>query len=142
MNQFDRRTSIICLLLVIGHPNTNSMRIKFVLVENIIKAFDIFLIPESKLDCTFLLNQFHIAGFKQFRRDRNRFGGGLILYINENIPCRPLNEHTKFPNLEWIVSELHQRKRKWLFLGMYKPPCQNDIEFPNKFNLRSLFNNI
>ena len=100
MNQFDRRTSIICLLLVIGHLNTNSMRIKFVLVENIIKAFDIFLIPEPKLDYTFLLNQFHITGFKQFRRDRNRFGGGLLLYINENIPCRPLNEHTKFPNLE------------------------------------------
>ena len=56
------------------------MRNKFVLVENIIKAFDIFLISESKLDCTFPLNQFHIAGFKQFRRDRNRFGGGLMLH--------------------------------------------------------------
>ena len=54
------------------------MRNKFVLVENIIKAFDIFLISESKLDCTFLLNQFHIAGFKQFKRDQNRFGGGLM----------------------------------------------------------------
>ena len=57
------------------------MRNKLVLVENIIKAFDdIFLISESKLDCTFPLNQFHIAGFKQFRRDRNRFGGGLMLH--------------------------------------------------------------
>ena len=59
------------------------MRKKFVLVENIIKAFDIFLISESKLDCTLLLNQFYIAGFKQFRRDRNQFGGDLMLYINE-----------------------------------------------------------
>ena len=55
------------------------MRNKLVLVQNIIKAFDIFLISESKSDCTFPLNQFHIAGFKQFRRDRNRFGGGLML---------------------------------------------------------------
>ena len=45
---------------IIGHLNNNSMRNKFVLVENIIKAFDIFLISESKLDCTFLLNKFHI----------------------------------------------------------------------------------
>ena len=56
---------------IIGHLNINSLRNKFVLVENIIKAFDIFLISESRLDCTFPLNQFHIAGFKQFRRDQN-----------------------------------------------------------------------
>ena len=41
---------------MIGHLNINSVRNKFVLVENIIKAFDIFLISESKLDCTFPLN--------------------------------------------------------------------------------------
>ena len=54
---------------IIGHLNINSMRNKFVLVQNIIKAFHIFLISESKLDCTFTLNQFHNAGFKQIRRD-------------------------------------------------------------------------
>ena len=37
------------------------MRNKFVLVENIIKAFDIFLISESKLDCTFPFNRFYVA---------------------------------------------------------------------------------
>ena len=88
------------------------MRNKFVLVENIIKPFDIFLISESKLDCTFPSNQFYITGFKQFRQDGNRFGGGLMLYINENIPCRPLNEHPKFSDLKLIVFELHQSKRK------------------------------
>ena len=119
---------------IIGDLNINSIRNKFVLVENIIKAFDIFLISESKLDCTFPLNQFHIAGFKQFRRDRNRFGGGLMLYINENIPCRPLNEHPKFPDLELIVFELHQSKHKSLFLGIYKPLCQNEIHFLHRIN--------
>ena len=49
----------------------------------------------------------------------------------KNIPWRPLNEHPKFPDLELIVFELHQSKRKWLFLGIYKPPCQDDIEFLN-----------
>ena len=117
---------------IIGHLSINSMRNKFVLVENIIKAFDIFLISESKLDCTFPFNQFYIAGFKQFRRDRNRFGGSLMLYINENIPCRPLKEYPTFPDLYLIVFELHQSKRKWLFLGIYKPPRQNDIEFLNR----------
>ena len=67
------------------------MRNKFVLAENVIKTFDVFLISESKLDCTFPLNQFYTAGLKQFRRDQNQFGGGLMLYFNENISCRPLN---------------------------------------------------
>ena len=57
-----------------------------------------------------------------------------MLYINDNIPCRPLNEHPKFSDLELLVFELHQWKRKWLFLGIYKPPCQNDIEFLNLIN--------
>ena len=114
---------------IIGHLNIDSRRNKFVLVENIIKAFDIFLISESKLDCTFLLKQFYIAGFKQFMRDRNRFRGGLMLCINENIPCRTLNEHLRFPDLELIIFEFHQSKHIWLFLGIYKPPCQDDIEF-------------
>ena len=37
------------MLCIIGHLNINSIRNKFVLVENVIKAFDIFLISESKI---------------------------------------------------------------------------------------------
>ena len=96
-----------------------------------------FLISESKSDCTFPCNQFYVAEFKQFRRNRNRFGRVLMLYINENIPCRHLNKHPKFPDLELIVFELHQSKRKWLFLGIYKPPYQNGIEFLNRINYQS-----
>ena len=67
---------------IIGHLNINSLRNKFVFVEDIIKLFDVFLVSESKLDHTFLSNQFRMNGYKIFRLDRNRFGGGSILYIN------------------------------------------------------------
>ena len=80
------------------------------------------------------MNQFHIFGFKVFRRDRNRFGGGLILYINENFPCKPLNDHPIFSNLELIAIEIHQNKRRWLFIGIYKPPPQSDSEFTNRLS--------
>ena len=120
--------------IIVGHLNINSIRNKFIFAESIVKAFDLFLISESKLDSTFPMNQFHIFGFKVFRLDRNRFGGGLILYINENIPCRPLNDHPTFPNLELIAIEIHQNKRRWLFIGMYKPPSQSDREFTNRLS--------
>ena len=122
--------------IIVGHLNINSIRNKFVVAESIVKAFDLFLISESKLDSsTFPMTQFHIFGFKVFRRDCNRFGGALILYINENISCRSLYEHCAFSNLELIAIEIHQNKRRWLFIGIYKPPSQSDNEFANRLSL-------
>ena len=71
--------------IVVGHLNISSIRNKFSFAESIVKAFDLFLISESKLDSTFPMTQFHIFGFKVFRGDRDRFRGGLISYINENM---------------------------------------------------------
>ena len=65
---------------IIGPLNINLFRNKFVLVEDIIKLFEVFLVSESKLVHTFRSNQCRIKGYKIFRLDRNRFGGELILY--------------------------------------------------------------
>ena len=51
------------------------------MIAETITNFDIFLISESKTDSTFPNTQFKINGYKLFRRNRNRFGGGLILYL-------------------------------------------------------------
>ena len=72
--------------------------------------------------------QFKINGYKLFRRDRNRFGRGLMFYLNEEIPCKFLNNHPVVPNAEIICIKCHQLKRKWL-LRCYKPPTQSDLEF-------------
>ena len=42
---------------------------------------------------------------------RNRFGGGLILYINENISCKPLQEHIHLPNFEVLATEFYQNNQ-------------------------------
>ena len=88
-----------------SHLNINSTRNKFILAGSIIKSLDLFLIAESKLDSTFLMNQFRIHRYKIFRRDRNRFGGCLMLYKNENIICRPLRDQPIFPDLELMAIE-------------------------------------
>ena len=82
--------------IFVDHLNINSIRNKFVFVENIIKTFDLCLIAESKLDSTFPMNQFRIRRCKIFRRDRNRFGGSLMLYITKDTPSRPLSNHPIF----------------------------------------------
>ena len=85
--------------------------------------------------CSQRVNQFHDAGFKQYRQDQNQFGGGFVLFVNdENIPWKSFNAHPKFSDLELMVFELHQSKQRWLFLGLCKPPFQNDVEFLNTAN--------
>ena len=118
-----------------SHVNINSIRNKFHTLDNIVKILDVFLISESKLDNTFPINQFAIGVHKVFRRDRNRFGGALILHINENTPCKPLSNHLMLSDLELMAFELYHSKRKQLFLGIYKPPSQNDIEFLRRISL-------
>ena len=55
--------------------------------ELIQNNIDISLFSETKLDETFPNQQLKISGYKVFRRDRNKHGGGIMFYINENILC-------------------------------------------------------
>ena len=56
--------------LFFGYLNVNSIRNKFVSIEELIKrAFDIFLISETKIDDSFPNAQFKIEGYKTFRKD-------------------------------------------------------------------------
>ena len=80
--------------LIIGHLNINSIRNKFEMMAGIVSNFIIFLISESKSDSSFPNSQFKINGYKIFRCDQNRYGGGLLLYVNEEIPCKNLNQQT------------------------------------------------
>ena len=114
---------------LIGHLNINSIRNKFEMIAEIVKDFDIFLISESKLHSTFPNAQFEITGFKIFRYDQNRFGGGLFLYMNDKIASKFLNKHSISSEIELIAVEFRQNKRKWLSLCLYKPPNQNDSFF-------------
>ena len=47
---------------------------------------DILLISETKIDSSFPTAQFHIDGYIIYRSDRNENGGGLLLYIRDDVP--------------------------------------------------------
>ena len=53
------------------------------------KSF-IFLVFEMKIDNSFPIQQFSMDGYKIYGRARNSSDGGLLLCVNENIPCREL----------------------------------------------------
>ena len=76
------------------------------------KNDEIFLISETKLDDASPLAQFKIEGLTTYRYDRNDKGGGLLLYIREDIPSRLLQCKSQC-NIESLSVEIILRKRKW-----------------------------
>ena len=121
--------------IFIGHLNINSLRNKFESIEFVIKDnFDIFLISETKLDASFPNAQFGIPGYKSFRKDRNINGGGLIFYVNQDLPCK-LVANYKFPdNLEILLLEVNLNHSKFLIVGAYKPPSYSNDLFLNELH--------
>ena len=99
--------------LFFGHLNINSLRNKRQFLEPLIRNhFDKFLVNETKLDSSFPVSEFTIPGYRLFRKDRNQLGGGLIFYLNEDIPCNIINTFN-FPNsLEVLLLEINLRNKK------------------------------
>ena len=113
--------------ILIAHLNINSLRNKFeILKETVTNKVDILLISETKLDSSFPLNQFHIDGFTTpYRLDRNQNGGGVMLYIREDIPSKSLTEIKLDNEIENIFIEINLRSKKWLISGSYNPKMSN-----------------
>ena len=115
--------------LIMGHLNINLLRNKLESIKPIINPnFDIFLVSGTKLDESFPNNQFSLSGYRMFRQDRNCFEGGLCIYVKENIMSKQLNLHLE-KETEAIYLEINIRLRKWLTVGLYKPPNQNNSLF-------------
>ena len=101
--------------LIIAQLNINSIRNKFDALKTIFSGIiDILGITESKLDNT---NQFPLP----FCLDRDSYGGGVMIFVRDDIPCRVLKSHSIPQNLEGIVLEINLRKVKWLSFGGYNP---------------------
>ena len=120
--------------LIIGNLNINSIRNKFEDLKVFIdKTFDILIITETKIDASFPENQFMIEGYcKPYRLDRNKYGGGVLMYVREDIPSKILIEYKQPNDIEGIFVEINLRKVKWLLFGSYHPPNQDDVYYFNQ----------
>ena len=128
--------------------NASSIHNKFVSIQELIKrTFDIFLISETKIDDLFPNTQSKMEGYKSFRKDRDAFGGGLLFYVNEKLNCRSLEICLPNTFIEILPLELRLLNSKWLILGAYKPPSQNEPAYVSEIRklltyYRSSYGNI
>ena len=124
INQLKKYRSTNPKNCIIGHLNINSIRYKFDAARCLLKGglLDIFAISESKLDESFPLAQFKMNDFSLHQKDRNKHGGGILLYMRSDIPHRrrydlePQTSH----GIEIMVIEtrLYQAE-KWFLVSLY-----------------------
>ena len=73
--------------LSVFHLNSRSVRNKLEYIENIASEFFIICITESHLDQAISDLDIKLDGFSEniFRKDRNCFGGGVLVYSSQGI---------------------------------------------------------
>ena len=108
---------------IIGHININSISNKFEPLVLMMKdSLDLLVVTESKLDDTFPHDQFQIEGFSRpIRLDRDRNGGGVIIFTRDGLTCRELKPRLLYPDLECTLLEISIRQCKWLVVVGYNP---------------------
>ena len=103
---------------IISYLNINSLRIKINDLRKVCRKTQIHVlcIDETKLDESFPDAQFHIEGYQYsaFRKDRNKNGGGKIVYVKEGLLAKRILEYKNI-NIETICIENTISKKKMVF---------------------------
>ena len=78
----------------IGFLNINILRnkhseIKPALAEGLV---DVLTLAETKIDSSFPDQQFMVEDYQMYSRDRNEFGGGVLVYVRSDLPSRRVPE--------------------------------------------------
>ena len=116
--------------LKIAHLNIRSLynkldEITFILCKS---EIDILCISESWLDNSITDNEINIPGYIIERRDRNRQGGGVLMYIRETVKYdlrRDISEVSPAVENIWIEVKCTQsnfNKKSILVACFYRPP--------------------
>ncbi|XP_069133195.1 uncharacterized protein [Argopecten irradians] len=112
--------------VIMSYLNINSLRYKFSELSDILRQtlVVILIVGETKLNDIFNQSLFDVSGYRSYRKDRTGKGGGLLFYINSNIPSRR-REDLELSLVESIVVEVTVNDRKWAVVGIYSPPSNN-----------------
>ena len=110
--------------IIMAHININSLRNKFHMLTNSVSEYiDILMTSETTLNDTFPHTLHHLQGFSYpYRLDKDSHGGGILVYLRDNIPSNLVKLDQKFENFEGFFIELElSKKNKWLLSYSYNP---------------------
>ena len=96
---------------------------------------DVICISETWLDDTIDDSDVIIPGYQLFRRDRNRHGGGVAIYIKDVLPVKEISE-LKIEGIEIVGIEIKFQTKNFIVACCYRPPgsrLAEADEFLDKF---------
>ena len=77
------------------------------------------MVSETKIDNSFPISQLTMTGYSiPFRLHRASYGGGILLFAREDIPCKIIKTDCD-ASFEGIFVEINLRKKKWLLPCSY-----------------------
>jgi hypothetical protein len=91
---------------------------------------DILAINESKINESISDDEISVSGFHLIRKDRNRHGGGVLMYIRETIPFRERNDLQTACSLEMLCVKISRPcSRPFLVTTWYRTPGSDTCLF-------------
>ncbi len=95
---------------------------------------DVFAINESKIDNSVKDSEISIPGYNMIRRDRNRFGGGVVVYIRE-IHSFYERKDLNSDDLEMICIEICKPRSKPFLISAWHRPPNSEIKLFDFFEI-------
>ena len=96
---------------------------------------DILALNETRLDSSICDNQVHIDGYSIIRRDRNRVGGGVSIYIRTTINYNLRVDLTSDAYEILSIDILKPNSSPFNVTALYRPPNCDDGFFSNLENV-------
>ena len=88
-------------------------------------SVDYMIINESKLDENIPTSLLHINGFHDpIRRDRNRHGGGCMVYISKNLTFKQY-DNLQSDHFEHIWVDIRVNNKTYSINALYRPPNES-----------------
>lgn len=105
------------------------------------QCLDVLCLNETRLDSTISDNIVHIDGYEIIRRDRNRNGGGVCIYIRTSMTYSLRNDfaNDQYETLSIDISK--PNSSPFNVTALYRPPGCDDDFFVNLENIISTLDN-
>ena len=109
--------------LSVGHCNIRGIRANLAdLKVHLSTYYDMFCLTETMLSQPVGMGELKIKGYQApVRRDRDHNGGGLMIYLSNNVHAKRRND-LESPSIETIWVECEVKGIKLLICNCYRPP--------------------
>ena len=98
--------------VIVSQINKNSIRNKIELLEAVLGNIDILMVSETKIKISLPTSHFVIQA--PITVDRLNTGGGILIYVRDDIPFKVLNISYVFSDTEYLAIEINFKTKSLL----------------------------